>query len=126
MAKKLSYLNPTTGANSPDSYWIPVQINMDILNKYGQVTFYGWHDSAARNGGLTHIGQKVYQVNKVQYQQFFSPAALEEVCQNSIRAAYLFAVATLDVPKVRIVEDEEGVSVEETYFVSFFDGAEDC
>jgi hypothetical protein len=113
MAKKLSYTNPTTGTISPDSYWIPVQINLDVVSRRGIVLFCGWNDQAARSSGLQGIGHKAYDIDSAAYEMFFSPMAMDSEHCNAVKAAYLFASSVLDVPA-----GEENVS--------FFDGATDC
>ncbi len=98
------------GFNYPESYWKAAQRNFNDVTKTGQVTFNGYANAAARkadvNGNV--IDQKVYDVTKEQYEEFFSEAI-------TIGAVYEMAAAKL--------EGNAPAEGEEDKRVSFFDGA---
>jgi hypothetical protein len=59
------------GLDFPDGYWAVAQMNLNKLDKTGQVVFLCWVNKAARDAGVGPIAQKGYTITAEQFDAFF-------------------------------------------------------
>ena len=50
------------GGNHPESYWVIKFLSANDPNKTGHLIFFGYHDSASYDVGLSHIGEHRYDI----------------------------------------------------------------
>ena len=124
MAKQMS-AKASIGVTCPSSYWVPVQINLNKINRTGQVVFYGYASLEAKRANASPIGQKVYEVSTSQYDQFFAPTALGPEGANPAKAAYLLADSVKEGLAPNLTPDTVTGVVPIDTRVGFFSGALD-
>lgn len=95
MAKIKATLNPVTG-ESVQAYWIPVQVNINKLDKTGHVVFLAFASKAARDAKMVPLASHGYAVDSAAYETYFSASALSGAGVDSYAQAYALAMATLD------------------------------
>lgn len=105
MALQMSYVDPVTGTEYPESYWELSDFTVEIIHgatdlAQTKVQFEGWYDKAAHDAGLKQFMDKVYELP-------VAPIDLVPTVGAAIAGLYLYAQAT--------PEPDTGVS--------FFDGA---
>lgn len=76
MAKQINNYEDDTGVVHKASYWLPVEININHIEKKGKITFFAYKDADARSKGdsanrKTPVGQKEYAINKTLYDAHF-------------------------------------------------------
>jgi hypothetical protein len=128
MAKQMSF-DTLIGMTCEESYWIPVQVNLNKVDKTGMVMFYGYANKAARDSAKQNIGQKSYTVNAAAFDKYFGPTAINPEGMNQFLAAYKLAEETLEGERCQDkVKDVDGNDTEELVpdtRVSFFAEATD-
>lgn len=105
MPLQMSYTNPETGEEHPESYWELSDFNVEVIHSASDaaqthVKFEGWYDKAAHDAGLREFMSKEYDLP-------VGPINLAVTVGDAIAGLYLYAQAT----------PEPGTGV------SFFDGA---
>jgi hypothetical protein len=79
------------------SYWRPASISLVPADRRASVTFYGYHDRAARHDGKSPIATKQYSVADEAYDGSFGAAAQSIAGNNPQATAY--ALATSQEPE---------------------------
>ncbi len=105
MAKQMSY-EDAQGTTHATSYWVPVQISINILSFTGRVQFAGFKDAAAKLAGKAAVGFKGYDISAADFATYFAGAIAGN--GSLVTKFYLLADERLD-----------------TNGVSFFNGASD-
>lgn len=95
MAKQMTFDGPD-GVSHSSSYWLPVQININKIDKTGNIVFLGFHDSSARQARRQPIGARQYNVSPTLYDTFFSATAQQPAGVDMYRSAYLMAMSVLE------------------------------
>lgn len=94
MGKQMLYTGPDDTPH-PESYWRPVQVNLNFDGS-GNVTFLGYHDIAARENKAEPIGSKIYSISDSgKFNTYFSAAVLKQN-KDPVGQSYQMAMDTLD------------------------------
>ena len=84
------------GVTHENSYWKVIEVNLNTIEKRGQVTFNGYHDEAARDDMKQPIDQKTYVVSSDIYDTYFDTKELDKEDVNTVKNSYVLADATLE------------------------------
>ena len=109
MGKVMSF-EDSSGTVHESSYWLPVAIEINKLNKSAMVRFAGYHNQESRNLRKYPIGTKIYYAQGETFDALYSTDAVDK---DPYRASYTLAENTLEG-----IPDTENRK-------SFFDGATD-
>jgi predicted phage tail protein len=106
MAKQMRFKS-LTGVVCEESYWIPVQVNLNKIDKTGVVLFYGYASKEARDLGSLPVGQKTYAVSQEQFDLYFTANAINPEGTNQFLAAYVLAESTMEGERslARVLDD---------------------
>ena len=89
--KQLNYTDASTGANYPDSVWLPLGLGLDHTALNASITFLGYASLTALGTGKQPIGSHKYQVSGAAYEAMASGvvngANLLEVISNACYGA---------------------------------------
>lgn len=93
MAWQLNFTDPDTGANYPESYWIPGTMQMDKPTKTGVIVFICYVDGQARLDGKENITRRHYPVTGENWDAYFG-ASIAQIYANVAAADGFFEGAT--------------------------------
>lgn len=125
MAKQMFYADER-GVEYPASYWKPVLVSVNKVDRTARVVFYGFVNKDAADQGKAAVGVKEYPVNPAHFDTFFGVSVLDPEGRNPYKAAYEVAMATLEGPAPEPYPDDDGNQViPPDTRKSFFDGGLD-
>lgn len=82
----------STGAYS--SYWRVVTTNLDYNNKIGNIILYGYVNQEARDSHKTNLDTRTFVVNDTDFDNYFTPSAINPQDINQIKNSYLYIKTT--------------------------------
>lgn len=82
----------STGAYS--IYWKVVTTNLDYNNKIGNIILYGYVNQEARDSNKTNLDTRTFVVNDTDFDNYFTPSAINPQNINQIKNSYLYIKTT--------------------------------
>ena len=105
------------GITSDSSYWLPVQVNLNKIDRQAHIVFYGYATQDSRNALKASLqgAIKEYSLSGDKYDTYFTTALMQKY--DPLAQAYKVAMDTLDTDSGN--KNQDGSPI----LISFFDGA---